>query len=111
MLRQGHSATGELSRSLNDMITQDKLNEYIWAGGDIDGYARSGRSSDITDADWLFLDKMVSAITMIRQGLVSDSFEREHEQVVGKEFDSRATYDALCEFERTSEQSGVEGPR
>ena len=85
------------------MITQDKLNEYIWANGDIDGYARSGRSSDITDAEWFFLDKMLSAIMMIRRGLVEDSFRQEHEQAVEQGFDSRATYDALCEFERKSE--------
>ena len=90
------------------MITKKKLDEYIWAGGDIDGYSRSGRTSDITDQDWSFIDQTLSAITMIRRGLVSDSFRREHEQTVKREFDSLKTYEVLKQFEIKSEQGGGE---
>jgi hypothetical protein len=61
------------------MITQDKLREYIWAGGDIDGYARSGRRSDITDGDWFLIDGMLSAFSIIRRGLAADTFKKQHQ--------------------------------
>ena len=85
------------------MITRNKVDEYIWARGDIDGYVRSGRSGDVTTVDWIFLDQMVSAITMIRRELASDSFQEEHKQIVEREFDSQDTYDALKNYERMSE--------
>jgi hypothetical protein len=92
-------------RSLKTMITKKILEENIWAGGDIDGYSRSGRVSDITNEDWLFIDQVLSAITMIRRGLVSDSFRSEHEQTVKHEFDSHETYEFLRQYEMKSEQT------
>jgi hypothetical protein len=88
------------------MITKDKLREYIWADGDMDGYSRSRRCGPITDADWHFLDQMVSAIAMIRRGLVADSFQKDHDDTVSREFDSPSTYKILEEYEMKSEQGG-----
>lgn len=88
------------------MITKDKLQEYIWADGDMDGYSLSGRTGPITYDDWHFLDQMVTAITMIRRGLAADSFRRDHEETVRREFDCRSTYQMLTEYEMKSEQGG-----
>lgn len=87
------------------MITEAKLKEYIWAKGDDDGYARSGRKGPMEDGDWRLIDEFLSQITMIRQGLVSDSFRIEHERRVGLEFDKNSTYEILKEYERKGEQS------
>lgn len=81
------------------MITRQKLSEYIWAGGDIDGYSRSGRHSDITDEDWSVIDRTLSAITILRRGLGADSFRRQHEECIGKVFDSMETYELLVKYE------------
>ena len=85
-----------------DMITQDKLHEYIWAGGDIDGYARSGRRGDITDNDWFLIDQMLSAISIIRRGLAADTFKKQHLDQVREAFDSMDTYQALQNYEAQS---------
>ena len=87
-------------RSLKKMITETKLKEYIWAEGDDDGYARSGRKGPIEDSDWRLIDEFISQITMIRRGLVSGSFREEHERRVGQEFDKKTTYEILKEYER-----------
>jgi hypothetical protein len=80
-----------------------KLREYIWAGGDIDGYARSGRRSDITDGDWFLIDGMLSAFSIIRRGLAADTFKKQHQDQVRKAFDSMETYQALQDYEAQSE--------
>ncbi len=90
------------------MITKEKLEEYMWADGDIDGYCGSGRKKPITDAESRFLDHMVTAITIIRRGLVVDSFRKEHDETVSREFDSRATYEEPVKYEMKSEQGGGE---
>lgn len=92
------------------MITQDKLREFIWAGGDIDGYARSGRRSDITDVDWFLIDRMLSAITIIRRGLAADTFRKQHEDQVREAFDSMETYQMMQEYEtRSNPDSSANG--
>lgn len=85
------------------MITRAKLDEYIWADGDIDGYARSGRRGDISDQDWFLIDEMLSAISMIRRGLAADSFTREHQARVQEVFESEDTYNFLVEYEANGE--------
>jgi len=89
------------------MITQDKLREYIWAGGDIDGYARSGHRSDITDGDWFLIDRMLSAISIIRRGLAADTFKKQHQDQVREAFDSMETYQALQNYEAQSEPAAA----
>lgn len=84
------------------MITSSKLREYIWADGDIDGYARSGRKSDITDGEWSLLDQMLSAMSMIRRGLASEEFKSHHEDQVRQTFDCPETYQLLREYEMQS---------
>jgi hypothetical protein len=89
------------------MITQGKLREYIWANGDIDGYARSGRVSDITDGDWLLIDRMLSAISIIRRGLAADTFKQQHQDQVREAFDSMETYKALQNYEAQIEPNAA----
>jgi hypothetical protein len=88
------------------MITRGKVQEFIWAGGDIDGYARSGRRSDITDGDWFLIEQMLGAISIIRGGLAADSFKKRHEDQVREVFDSPETYELLREYGAQSEQTG-----
>ena len=87
------------------MITKQKLDEYIWAGGDIDGWSRSGRESDITDDEWRMIETMLTAITIIRRGLAADVFVREHRQLVQKNFDCDQTYRDLVEYECKSRKT------
>jgi hypothetical protein len=86
------------------MITKDKLAEYIRAGGDIDGWSRSGRTSDITDDDWRKIDILLSAITIIRRGLAAEGFKKAHYQMVREHFDCDETYRALVDYEKKSEK-------
>lgn len=91
------------------MITQTKLNEYFWANGDIDGYARSGRDGDnsrISTDEWFSIDRLLSAITIIHRGLAAPEFKQRHYAEVARLFDSETTYQQLVEFQRKSEQSG-----
>ena len=89
-----------------EMITQTKLNEYLWANGDIDGYARSGRDGDISTDEWFSIDRLLSAITIIHRGLAAPEFKQRHYAEVAQLFDSETTYQQLVEFQRKSEQSG-----
>jgi len=89
------------------MITREKVKEYIWAGGDIDGYARSGRHSNITDADWFLIDQTVSAIGMIRRGQAAPVFKQRHQEEIRETFDSTGTYELLVDYEAKSEQGGL----
>ena len=94
--------SGPLTRDVrheDEMITKRKLEEYIWAGGDIDGWSRSGRQSDITDEEWRMIDTMLTAITIIRRGLAADAFVNEHREMVQKNFDCEKTYKDLKEYE------------
>jgi len=86
------------------MITDAKLDGYLWAKGDIDGYARSGRDGDISTEEWFVIDRLLSAITMIRRGLAAPEFIQTHETEVKELFDCKATYRKLVECERESEQ-------
>jgi hypothetical protein len=70
------------------MITRDKLKEYTWADGDIDGWSRSGRTSDITSEEWYCIDGFFSEITVIRRNLATDGFKEQHVNKVRSHFDS-----------------------
>jgi hypothetical protein len=84
------------------MITEAQLDEYLWAKGDIDGYARSNRDGDISTEEWFVIDRLLSAITMIRRGLAAPEFRQSHETEVENLFDCEATYRKLVRFERES---------
>ena len=85
------------------MITPDKVKEWTWCDGDIDGYTRSGRweKNILSDEEWDFIDRMVSEIGLIRKGLVADSFKEAHEKKKER-FDSMATYQILEQYESKS---------
>jgi len=87
------------------MITKDKLAEYVWCGGDIDGWSRSGRQSDITDDDWRKIDIMLSAITIIRRGLAAETFKQDHYQMVRDNVDCDETYKELVAYEKKSDKN------
>ena len=82
------------------MITHTKLKEYMWANGDIDGYARSRRDGDISDKEWFAIDRIVSAITIIERGLASQEFREKHDAEVVRLFDRKSTYQGLVEFSK-----------
>ena len=90
------------------MITRAKLKEYMWANGDIDGYARSGRDGDISTEEWFAIDRLLSAITIIHRGLAAPEFKQKHQAEVAEFFDSDATYQQLVEFAKKNEQGGGE---
>lgn len=85
------------------MITPEKIKEYTWCDGDIDGYSRSGRweKEILTDEEWNFIDRMISEIGLIRKNLVSDSFRAKHEEQKER-FDSIETYQILEQYEPKS---------
>jgi len=87
------------------MITKDKLAEYIRYNGDMDGWCRSTRQSDITDDDWRQIDTILSAITVIRRGLAAESFKKDHNQMVQENIDCDETYTALVTYEKKSEKN------
>ncbi len=87
------------------MITKDKLAAYIWAGGDIDGWSRSGRQSDITDDEWRKIDILLSAITVIRRGLAAECFKQDHHQMVRENVDCDETYKELVAYEKKCERN------
>lgn len=62
------------------MITSEKLDIYKRFDGDIDGFARGGSKKDcakISDQEWTQIDRMVSALKIINEGLASESFKEE----------------------------------
>jgi hypothetical protein len=87
------------------MITRDKLAEYIWASGDIDGWCRSGRQSDIADDDWRKIDILLSAITVIRHGLAAECFKQDHYQMVRENVNCDETYKDLVAYEKKCERN------
>lgn len=90
------------------MITKAKIIEYTDYDGDIDGYARFGRTklNIITDEDWRIIDQMVTKIGLIRRGLTSREFEEVHEADKAM-FDSPETYKILQEYEEKSFQAAL----
>lgn len=82
------------------MITKAKVNVYIQLDGDIDGYARCGRSAlnVLTEDEFIFIDKTVSEIGLIRKNLASESFRQKHEEKL-KGFDCSDTYEMLKAYE------------
>lgn len=83
------------------MITREKLKEYMWCDGDIDGYSRSGRvkKNIISSEEWRFLDETLAKMTVIRNELGSKEFVAAHD-AEKSEFDSEETYELFREFER-----------
>ena len=85
------------------MITLEKVKEYTWCDGDIDGYARSGREKKniISEEEWCFIDKVISEIGLIRKVPVAEIFIRNHERKK-KEFESPEVYQLLVDYELKS---------
>ena len=82
------------------MITLDKVREYTWCDGDIDGYARSGRGKKniISDEEWRFIDNVIFEIGLIKKVPVAETFIQNHERKK-KEFESPAVYQLLVDYE------------
>ena len=57
------------------MLSIPHLEVYESFGGDIDGWARSGDTSIINDADWHLIDELVQDLNMLKSGLASKSLE------------------------------------
>ncbi len=57
------------------MLSIRHLKVYESFGGDIDGWARSGDTSIINDADWYLIDELVQDLNMLKSGLASKSLE------------------------------------
>jgi len=67
------------------LITIKTLRIYQEFNGDIDGYARSGRHddpSDATDRDWRLIDELRQALFIIASGLASTDFQESTEQKI-----------------------------
>jgi len=62
------------------MITSDKVRIYEKYDGDIDGFARSSKISELdilTDQDWRFIDEILQRLLIIQSGLGSTDFEEQ----------------------------------
>ena len=57
------------------MLSIRHLEVYESFGGDLDGWARSGDTSIINDADWYLIDELVQDLNMLKSGLASKSLE------------------------------------
>ena len=65
------------------MLTLAKIETYRAFDGNIDGYVRSDRkgdSSDITEADWALIDRLLTAIHIIETGKATEQFVAKTEQ-------------------------------
>ena len=57
------------------MLSIRHLEVYDSFHGDIDGWARSGDTSIINDADWYLIDELLQDLNMLKSGFASKSLE------------------------------------
>jgi hypothetical protein len=80
------------------MITKEKLNNYIFFNGDIDGWARAGTHSQkegMSDSDWFLIDNLMQDLVIAQNGNASADFCSTLEQKLADNCDSNETVKLL----------------
>lgn len=80
------------------MITRDKLKIYKKYSGDIDGWARVGKKSELeimSDDDWTLVDELLQNLELVEKGLASDSFKSQTLDKLNSACDSEKTKQEL----------------
>lgn len=80
------------------VVTKDKIKIYKKYSGDIDGWARVGKKSELelmSDEDWAVIDELIQNLELVEKGVVSDSFMSQTFDKLKKVCDSERTQNEL----------------
>ncbi len=62
------------------MLSTDHIKTYIAFGGDIDAWARSDHTRDMTDHHWALIEELRQGMHLSASGLASDEFSSQVER-------------------------------
>lgn len=80
------------------MITSVKLKIYNKYSGNIDGWARVGKKSELSkmnDDDWILIDELLQSLALVDQGLASESLKAKTIEKLNSHCDSEKTKQEL----------------